>query len=139
MYNMRIITLIKRKWILTPTACFFLSFFLISTAYAGAGQGASRLTGEEKGDSPPMETQRTTIVKKNAELVITHFGRQYVVSTATLIIDQNGRQTSIKKMRVPCDVDISYEIQKGGRHMMHQIKILKVHNGARDNMWRKPQ
>lgn len=121
-------TLIKLKWIILPAACFFFSFFLITAANAGKKDGTQEL-----------QMQRRTIEKKSADLVITNYGEQFAISTATLIIDQDGGQTSIKRMPVPCDVDFSYEIQTGGRRMIYRIEIINVHDDASDKMWRKPQ
>jgi len=95
-----------------------------------AGGPARRITGEKEGTSQvQLLTDTVTIAKKGLEKITTNYGDTYALSRATIILDLDGHQVSIRKMLVPCDAEISYVTDEGVRRA-RRIKITRISNNA---------
>lgn len=82
----------------------------------------------EEGQTIPLSKTNVTIEKKSLEHIFTVSGK-FGISPETLIVGTDGKEVSIKKMLVPCDAEVSYSIENGGR-VAHRIDIKRVADGA---------
>mgnify|MGYP001404368781 CR=1 FL=1 len=82
----------------------------------------------EEGLPLVLSKVNVTIEKKSLEHIFTMSGK-FGISPETLIIGTDGKEVSIKKMLVPCDAEVSYSVENGGR-VAHRINIKRVADGA---------
>lgn len=85
--------------------------------------------GEEEAMLSPESKTKATITEKTLETVTTNIGDRFALSDETIITNPDGQQVSIRKMRVPCDAEISFEIIKGKR-TAQRINVVSIENGA---------
>ncbi len=71
---------------------------------------------------------KVTIEKKSLQRIYTLSGK-FEISPETLIVGTDGKEVSIKKMLVPCDAEVSYAVEDGGR-MAYRIDVIRVADGA---------
>ena len=83
----------------------------------------------EEGQPPPLPKDQVTIARKSLRHIFT-YGPKYTVNKETLIVGTDGREESIKDMRVPCDAEVSYQVVNGIR-IAKRIDIKRVATGAR--------
>jgi hypothetical protein len=82
----------------------------------------------QEGQQLILSKIKATIEKKSLQRIYTLSGK-FEISPETLIIGTDGKEVSIKKMLVPCDAEVSYAVEKGGR-MAYRIDIKRVADGA---------
>ena len=70
-----------------------------------------------------------TIERKRHQWVITTEGHRYLVKHGTVIVDTDGRQVSLGKLKVPCRVRIEYQSGQGVRRA-RRIKLVSVSSTA---------
>lgn len=76
-----------------------------------------------------LPVDQVTIEKKTLSEVITNTGREYALTTGTIIVGLDGQQVSIRKMLVPCDAEITYS-SKGNIREAARVQIKRVHSDA---------
>lgn len=72
-----------------------------------------------------LPKDNVTIEKKTLFEVITNIGREYALSTGTIIVGLDGQQVSIRKMLVPCEAEITYR-SKGNFREAERIQIKRI-------------
>jgi len=75
----------------------------------------------------PMD--KVTIEKKTLTEVITNIGREYSLSSGTIIVGLDGRQVGIRKMLVPCEAEITYRSKANAREV-ERIQIKRISPNA---------
>ena len=105
---------------------------LIAAGAAAADDAASGFE-QAQGEghvTAPAPVDKATIVKKKQQWVITSIGNRYLVKHGTLIVGQNGRQVSLRELRVPCRARIVYQRDQQVRRA-HRITVLSTSADAR--------
>lgn len=85
--------------------------------------------GEEGQPRFALPVDEVTIEKKTLNEVITNTGREYALSTGTIIVDPDGQQVSIRKMLVPCEAEVTYS-GSGNKREATRIQVKLVHSNA---------
>jgi hypothetical protein len=109
-------------------AAVVMLLILASTPAAMAGPQRIR-RGAEGQSQIVLPVDQVTIEKKTLSEVITNTGREYALSTGTIIVGLDGQQVSIRKMLVPCDAEVTYN-NKGNAREAARIQIKRVHSDA---------
>lgn len=117
-----------RQWL---SALLIIGCVLVTAAWAGEKPNARVFNRQQAGyEGPvPVPSEKVTIASKTLESVITQLGDTYAVTDGTIIVGTDGQQVSIRRMPVPCDVEISYSTKNGVRQA-ERVKILRVSSGA---------
>ena len=76
-----------------------------------------------------LETDKVSIAKKSLENVTTTAGVRYAITDDTIIIGMDGHQVSTQKMLVPCDAEISFEMEQGRRNAVY-IRMKRIGRNA---------
>lgn len=106
-----------------------LCFTLAAPAWATSpGKGSVR-GNQEEGQPQPLDSVRVTVKKKSLQHLFTA-GWKFAVNKETLIVGTDGKEVSLKKMLVPCEVVVHYAVEKGGR-TAKRVDIKRVLEGAR--------
>jgi hypothetical protein len=104
----------------------FLLAFSVPVLAAPPEQRKSKADNE--GRQVLLSKISVTIEKKSLERIYTLSG-SFAISGETLIVGTDGKEVNIKKMLVPCDAEVQYSVENGGR-MVHRIDIKRVADGA---------
>jgi hypothetical protein len=67
---------------------------------------------EESQQQPTLSQVNVTIEKKSLQHIFA-LRSKFAVNKETLIVGTDGKEVKLKKMLVPCDVVVSYLIEKG--------------------------
>ena len=106
-----------------------LCFTLAAPAWATSPRKGSVRGNQEEGQSQPLESVRVTIKSKSLQHLFTS-GWKFAVNKETLIVGTDGKEVSLKKMLVPCEVVLRYAIEKGVR-TAKRVDIKRVLDDAR--------
>ncbi|MBR9979691.1 MAG: hypothetical protein KFF50_01555 [Desulfatitalea sp.] len=109
-----------------------LAMLMAVMAAPAAGDSAG---GPKRG--PTHEGQGTSRFAKAQEIVLesdkfgltTQSGRHYRVNRETLILGVDGKETTLNKIPVPCDVTVTHYISKGTR-IARRIDVDRVTRDA---------
>ncbi len=125
-YNMmRNLRLAATDFLTIGMALLFLAFSVSATA---APPKSVRNNEEGGGLGVVISKANVTISKKSLQWVYT-LGGKFKVSPETLIIGPDGKEVGLKEMLVPCDVQVSYAVEKG-RRVAFRIDIKRIADGA---------
>jgi hypothetical protein len=94
----------------------------------GPEQQVEHIDGEGRATAK-APVASVTIERKRHQWVITTENDRYQVKHGTVIVDTDGRQVSLRKLRVPCSARIEYQSDQGVRRA-HRIKLLSVSSTA---------
>jgi len=123
------ITLIKR--LIVPIACISFALSSLSPVWADPDLPSS---GDNAQAEIPLKEVKTTLQKKSSKMVTTYGGDRYGVDKSTLIVNKDGQQILLQYLLVPCEAQLLYETTADGGNYVHRIKVLKVRQGASNNM-----
>jgi hypothetical protein len=106
-------------------------WLVAAPSWAGPPKGIHTLEGnEESGQQPPLSKTRVTIRKKSLQHIFT-YSSKFAVNKETLIVGTDGKEVKLKKMLVPCDAVVSYQIEKG----VPTAKRIDIQRVASDAGW----
>jgi hypothetical protein len=116
-----------------PVGVMLITMIVVMGLFSGPLSAASpgRLPSSNEGQQPVLSKAHTTIEKKSLQRIFT-YGQTYAVNDETLIVGSDGREVALKKMLVPCDVEVSYLIENGIR-TAKRIAIKRIAEGASCN------
>ncbi|MDA8142185.1 MAG: hypothetical protein M0036_26360 [Desulfobacteraceae bacterium] len=80
-----------------------------------------------------LDKVEVTIARKSLEVITTTGGDKYYLSDNTIVVGMDGNQVSIRKMLVPCDVELAYRTEAGKR-WAERIDIKRVSSNA-SSLW----
>jgi hypothetical protein len=109
-----------------------ISMMPMTSVLAGPGSKNGKAVNEEGEHIISDPVAKVTIQKKVIEAVITNAGDRYIVSKETIVTNPEGQQVSIRKMLVPCDVEITYKTEKGKR-VAQRIATIRI---GRNSTWK---
>lgn len=103
-------------WMLAPS---------ILPVYAGQRKP---VINQEEGLQPILAKADITIEKKSLQNIYT-LGKRFAVNGETVIVGIDGKEITIKKMLVPCDAEVFFEIINGVR-TARRVNVKRVAAGA---------
>lgn len=68
---------------------------------------------------------RVTIKEKRVDAVTTNTGRDYDVTEATIILNEDGEQIPIRKLMVPCQAEVTWDAERG-KKKAKRIAVLRT-------------
>ena len=97
-------------------------------------------SGDGSGQVVNLSKQRVTLTKKNSKMVSTAIGERFKIDAATLIVAEDGKQVSIFRLLVPCEVNLTLTgWANGQQRLVRRIDVLGTADNATNDMWNEHQ
>jgi len=116
-------------WLLFP----LVTLLLVAAPTYAVTPGRQPQQGTMQEGLPEVLTKVTATIEKKSLENVYSLGGKFAIDPETLIVGMDGKEVGIKKMLVPCDVEVSFTVENGIR-MAKRIDIKRVANGASERL-----